>query len=98
MEWWELGFSYEAVIDAWQDARLALAIEKAWNGAAQPAEAEARWMASADEFAFRWFVNGRMAELLDAAGVTWRLYVIRRSTTPPPERARTFLEHGGCHA
>lgn len=89
--WWVLGFGYEAVVDAWQDARLAGAIERVWNASGRPADVEVWWMASADEYAFRWYLNDAAAKLLDDAQVLWRSFVIGQSDSVP-ENARSFMK------
>jgi hypothetical protein len=88
--WWVLGFTYDAVVDAWQDARLAAAVERTWADAGRPDDVDVWWAASADDYAFRWYLNGRAAELLDAAQVTWRGFVVGRAEGPPAD-ARCFL-------
>ncbi|MBI4509193.1 MAG: hypothetical protein HY698_06130 [Deltaproteobacteria bacterium] len=88
--WWELGFGYDVVVDAWQDARLATAIERTWLEAGKPPDAHAWWMASADEYAFRWFLNETLGNILDSAKITWRDFVIGKTERIPPQ-ARPFL-------
>jgi hypothetical protein len=88
---WILGFGYEAVVDAWQDTRLASAIERLWTAAGRPATAMAWWSPSADEYAFRWYLNDATARLLDDAKVSWRNFVIGRVDVPP-ENAYAFMK------
>jgi hypothetical protein len=88
--WFVLGFDYDDVIDAFQDARLAAAIESLWNAASRPADAQARWEATADEYAFRWYLNDRTARLLDEANVHWRRFIIGQ-TDVVPAKAFDFL-------
>lgn len=88
--WWDLAFTYAAVVDAWQDARLAGAIERVWVEAGRPADAEAYWIAAEDEYAFHWYVNDGMAALLDSGRVTWRMFSVGRLLDLPPS-ARSFL-------
>jgi hypothetical protein len=89
--WWELGFGYEDVIDAWQDDRLARAIELAWNAARRPSDVDVWWISSGDEYAFRWFLNPAAARLLDEAAVEWRRFVIGRVSRIPPT-AHSYLD------
>jgi hypothetical protein len=86
-----LGFDYEAVVGAWQDVRLADAIDRLWRSAGCPAGPQAWWVASADEYAFRWYVNEPLAKVLDAAEITWRTFVIGRAGAVPRE-ARPFID------
>lgn len=88
--WWVLGFGYDAVVDAWQDARLAGAIERLWLAAGRPEAARVWWTASADEYAFRWYLNDATAKLLDDAQVEWRKFLIGQTGQIPPE-AHVFL-------
>jgi hypothetical protein len=86
-----LGFDYEAVVGAWQDVRLADAIDRLWRRAGCPETLRAWWAASADEYAFRWYVNEELARVLDEAKITWRPFVIGRIASVP-EDARPFME------
>ncbi|MFH0902920.1 MAG: hypothetical protein V2A73_20015 [Pseudomonadota bacterium] len=88
--WWILGFTYDAVIDAWQDARLADAVSREWENAGRPPLVEVWWCTSADDYAFRWYLNEAAAELLDRANVTWRSFIVGQ-TTSLPDGARPFV-------
>lgn len=94
--WYVLGFTYDSVIDAWQDARLADAVERVWETAGRPATAAAFWSTSADDYAFRWYLNPAVASLLDAASVTWRDFIIGEADAPPSD-ARPFVSAGALH-
>ena len=89
-----LGFTYDAVVDAWQDARLASAIERLWVEAQRPAGVDVRWSTSGDDYAFRWYLNRAAGQLLDDGRVTWRCFVIGR-VLQPPESTREFLRSLG---
>jgi hypothetical protein len=92
---WILGFDYEAVVGAWQDVRLADAIDRLWRSAGCPPALQAWWAASADEYAFRWYVNEALAQVLDDAHITWRDFVIGRSEGVPGD-ARPFMLKPGA--
>lgn len=86
MRWWVLGFDYEAVMERWEDARFAEALEQAWVRAGRPREAEAFVAATADQFAFRFWLNDAAAALLEG----WEARLIGTSTERP-EHARRVL-------
>ncbi len=90
-----LGFDYEAVVGAWQDVRLADAIDRLWRRAGCPTTLKAYWAASADEYAFRWYVNDALAQVLDDAHITWRDFVIGKSAALPND-ARPFMQEAAA--
>lgn len=88
--WWILGFSYDAVVGAWQDARLAMAVDKVWHSDACPVYVEAPVGESEGELALRWFLAESAANLLDEAGICWRDFVIGRTNDLPAAAHRLF--------
>jgi hemerythrin-like domain-containing protein len=87
--WCVLEFRFDAV-EAWQDAQLASAVERAWQAEGCPQEVVLWCEPAADEYAFRWFANEAAVRLLDCAGLSWRQYVIQHRDEVPP-RARLLL-------
>jgi hypothetical protein len=76
---------------SWPDARIAEAIETLWRGIGSPEAVQAWWMPCTDEYAFRWYINGQLARMLDEADVVWRDFIIGHTTVPAD--ARAYLRH-----
>jgi hypothetical protein len=88
---WVLGFDAGDVVGSWPDARIAEAIDTLWRDAGGPACAQAWWMPCSDQYAFRWYINGQLARMLDEADVPWREFVIGQGVVPG--EARPYLKH-----
>lgn len=86
---WTLGFDAEAVY-AWKDATLAHTIDGLWSAAGCPPPVQAWWTACDDVYAFRWYINEPLAQMLDEAHVSWREFVIGKAEAIPPA-ARPYL-------
>ena len=81
--WYVLGFTPDAVVGAWQDARLAQACAHAWEEEGRPPRF-AIWQAAGDgPYLVEWFLDERTARLLDARGVEWRRFLVGERAQRP---------------
>src|SRR5206468_1886463 len=81
--WYILGFTPDAVVGAWQDARLAQACVAAWEGEGRPAPLGILQAPGDGPYLVHWFLDERTARLLDARGVPWRNFLIGERAQPP---------------
>jgi hypothetical protein len=90
MIWFMLGFTYDAVVGAWQDARLATECARVRDEAGRPMDFELLQVAGDEKYVVVWFVSERAAELLDTRGVKWRQFLIGM-THEVPKHAHAVL-------
>jgi hypothetical protein len=88
---WVLGFDADDVMATWAHARIAEEIDMLWREAGGRDCAQAWWMPCSDQYAFRWYINGQLARMLDEAGVVWRDFIIGLAVAPA--EARPYLLH-----
>ena len=81
--WFVLGFRYEEVIGAAQDARLAQACVLAWRAEAAAAEPQVLCSEGEGEHLSLWYVSQATALVLDRHGVPWRQFLLGECTAPP---------------
>lgn len=81
--WYVLGFRYEEVVEAMQDARLAYACVAAWQTEPGTPEPQVLWTLGEGDSMYNWFVDDDTAALLDRHGVCWRHLVVGQCDAPP---------------
>ena len=81
--WYVLGFTPDAVVGAWQDARLAQACHAVWEGEGRPAVFTILQAPGEGPYLVQWFLNEATASVLDARGVAWRDFLIGERAQPP---------------
>jgi hypothetical protein len=81
--WFVVGFTWDDVVGAGQDRRLAEECERAWRHAGCPREFALLETPGESEHILNWFVNETAARILDDRSVCWRSRVIGRTASPP---------------
>ena len=81
--WYVLGFTPDAVVGAWQDARLAQACFEAWEEAGRPALFTILQAPGEGPYLVHWFLDEPTARVLDTRGVSWRSFLIGERAQPP---------------
>jgi hypothetical protein len=89
MDWYTLGFTYDDIVGAWQDWRLAQQCAHAFAGQERLA-GEVREEPGEGKFLVRWYVSRTAAEILDEHHVPWRQFLVGTGT--PPASARQPLK------
>jgi hypothetical protein len=84
-EWFVLGFRYDEIIEASQDARLAQACVTAWRSEGGASEPQVLWTPGEGEHIYHWYVSQATALLLDRHGISWRQFVVGACSRPPRE-------------
>ncbi|RMH38176.1 MAG: hypothetical protein D6689_20010 [Deltaproteobacteria bacterium] len=79
MDWYVLEFSGDDVVMAWQDARLA----EQCAALPEAASLEIVQAPAAGDGLVCWYVSEPTARVLDAHGVGWRRFCVRRCEAPP---------------
>ncbi len=93
-DWFRLGFTFDEIVDAFQDARLAEECVEAWRRAGRPPIAV--YEAPGDGLHLsHWFLDGATARLLDEQGVHWRTFLIGSCAGPPPGAYQPLRLDGG---
>lgn len=83
-KWYQLGFTTDEVVDAFQDARLAEECVMAWRRAGRPPFAVSAAPGDATHL-IHWFVDEATARVLDTERVHWRSFLIGECAGPPPD-------------
>jgi len=78
-----LGFTGDAVVDGWQDARLAYACVQAWRAAGRPEDFSILQAPGDGPYLVHWFVSPQAARVLDDHGVPWRGFLTGQRRRPP---------------
>ena len=89
--WYVLGFTADAVVGAWQDARLAQACMHAWEAAGRPAPFKILQAPGDGPFLVNWFIDEPTATTLDQHEVEWRPFLVGERAEPP-HSARSVLK------
>jgi hypothetical protein len=76
--WFVLGFTYDAVVGAWQDSRLAAECARVLCDPSSLLQTPGE-----GEHLVYWFVEGSAARLLDEGEVLWRQFVVGLTAAPP---------------
>ena len=81
--WFILGFTYDAVVGAWQDSRLATECARVRDEAGRP-DGFAMLQGPGDaEHVVLWYVSETAARVLDQREVDWRRFLIGSAPTAP---------------
>jgi hypothetical protein len=87
MECYTLGFTYDDVVGAWQDWRLAQECVRVFSDPRERALAEEVWEVPGDgPYLLRWYVSRAAAEVLDAHEVPWRQFLVGTGHSPSSGR------------
>ena len=90
MSWYTLGFTYDDVVGAWQDWRLAQECVRAFSEENRRLARDVREVPGDGPYLVRWYVSGAAAAVLDAHQVPWRQFLV--GTGQPPSGARLPLK------
>lgn len=88
--WFKLGFTYEDVVGAWQDWRLAQEIARATDGATRVVEEGILESPGNGEHLVWWYVSSEAAALLDARQISWRRFLLASGVEPPKDAHPTI--------
>ena len=81
--WFILGFTYDAVVGAWQDSRLATECARVRDEAGQPKGFELLQGPGDKDHIVLWYVSEPAARLLDEREVEWRRFLIGLTPSAP---------------
>jgi hypothetical protein len=82
MNWIQLAFTVDDVVGGWQDSRLAESFVHAWERAGRPDDFLVRQAAGGSGYVESWWVSPSAARVLDAAGVSWRRFIVGEGRPP----------------
>lgn len=74
--WWVLGFTFDDVLERWEDALLATAIERIRATGGYTADVVVAWTATDDVRPVHFYLSAEAGVRLDRAGVNWRRFLI----------------------
>jgi hypothetical protein len=83
--WFILGFTYDAVVGAWQDSRLATECARVRKEAGSPKGFELLQGPGDKEHVVLWYVSELAARELDEREVDWRRFLIGLTPAAPPQ-------------
>ena len=86
--WFVLGFGVDEIVGAWQDWRLARQCVEALSAAHRAPSAGVLEGVGAGEHLTYWYVRDDVADVLDAAAVPWRRFLVGEVAAPPPDAVR----------
>ena len=81
--WFILGFTYDAVVGAWQDSRLATECARVRDEAGRPDGFTMLQGPGDADHVVLWYVNETAARVLDERAVEWRRFLIGSAPAAP---------------
>jgi hypothetical protein len=88
--WSTLGFTYEDVVGAMQDWRLACECARAFAAEGRAPFGILEAPGEGDHMT-HWFISAEAAALLDRHGVDWRRFFVRAQDSAPPRLQRVVV-------